>query len=194
MTINADGASSEIILQQNGTEIGRIGSGFAGTSGQVLTSNGAGAAPTMQAGGKVLQVVSTTKTTSFSTSSNTYVDITGLSASITPSSISSKILCVANISSALYKEPGAYDLRGMFQCLRDSTAIDDKLLQITTDGAGRLDTRLPVTMERLDSPSSTSELTYKVKVQIEDTNGQSCTLFVNNNSTRSTITLMEIGA
>jgi len=48
MTINADGASSEIILQQNGTEIGRIGSGFAGTSGQVLTSNGAGAAPTMQ--------------------------------------------------------------------------------------------------------------------------------------------------
>jgi len=53
MTINADGASSEIILQQNGTEIGRIGSGFAGTSGQVLTSNGAGSAPTMQAGGDV---------------------------------------------------------------------------------------------------------------------------------------------
>jgi len=65
MTINADGASSEIILQQNGTEIGRIGSGFAGTSGQVLTSNGAGAAPTMQAtagGLQSMQVFTTSGT------------------------------------------------------------------------------------------------------------------------------------
>jgi len=93
MTINADGASSEIILQQNGTEIGRIGSGFAGTSGQVLTSNGAGAAPTMQAGGKVLQVVENsayTETLNASPSQNTWYD-TVVTASITPKSTTSRI-------------------------------------------------------------------------------------------------------
>ena len=39
-------------------------------------------------GGKVLQVVTVAKTDTFSTSSNTFVDITGLSASITPSNAS----------------------------------------------------------------------------------------------------------
>ena len=41
--------------------------------------------------GKVLQVVSTTKTDTFTTSSTSFVDITGLSVSITPSSTSNKI-------------------------------------------------------------------------------------------------------
>jgi len=73
MTINADGASSEIILQQNGTEIGRIGSGFAGTSGQVLTSNGAGAAPTMQAGGGITEADIFELTSSFSPGGSAYI-------------------------------------------------------------------------------------------------------------------------
>ena len=42
--------------------------------------------------GSILQVVSVTKTDSFTTSSSSFVDITGLSATITPSSASSKIL------------------------------------------------------------------------------------------------------
>ena len=41
--------------------------------------------------GNILQVVSTTKTDTFSTTSTSYVDITGLSVSITPTSTSSKI-------------------------------------------------------------------------------------------------------
>ena len=43
-------------------------------------------------GGKVLQVVSTAKTDTFSTSSTSFTDITGLSVAITPSATSSKIL------------------------------------------------------------------------------------------------------
>jgi hypothetical protein len=42
--------------------------------------------------GKILQVVSTTKTDVFTTSSGSFTDITGLSVSITPSSTSSKVL------------------------------------------------------------------------------------------------------
>jgi len=42
--------------------------------------------------GKVLQVVSETKTDTFSTSSSSFVDLTGLTATLTPVSTSSKVL------------------------------------------------------------------------------------------------------
>ena len=46
-------------------------------------------------GGKVLQVVSTTKTDTF-TGNGTAIDVTGLSVTITPSSTSNKILLASN--------------------------------------------------------------------------------------------------
>ena len=48
--------------------------------------------------GKVLQVVSITKQDSFSTSSTSFTDVTGLSLSITPSSTSSKILILGSLT------------------------------------------------------------------------------------------------
>ena len=58
----------------------------------LVTSNGSGVV-TSTAFGKIGQIVSTTKTDTFtlSTGSNTFTDITGLSATITPTSTSSKI-------------------------------------------------------------------------------------------------------
>ena len=47
-------------------------------------------------GGKVLQVVSAAKTDTFSSSSTSLVDITGLSVAITPSSTSNKVLIIVN--------------------------------------------------------------------------------------------------
>jgi hypothetical protein len=49
-------------------------------------------------GGKILQVVTAQKTDTFSTNSTSFVDVTGLSVSITPSSASSKILILASLS------------------------------------------------------------------------------------------------
>ena len=49
--------------------------------------------------GSILQVVSTTKTDTFTSTSTSMVDITGLSATITPSSTSSKILVMASVAS-----------------------------------------------------------------------------------------------
>ena len=66
-----------------------------GTSGQVLTSGGTGVAPTFQTaagGGKVLQVVSANgRTTDWSTTSSSPVQMTDTSITITPTSISSRI-------------------------------------------------------------------------------------------------------
>jgi transcriptional regulator with XRE-family HTH domain len=67
--------------------------------------------------GKILQVVSTTKTDTFSTASSSFVDITGLSVSITPTSASSKILVMAHITAGVSANSG-YNL-----LLRDSTII-----------------------------------------------------------------------
>ena len=48
-------------------------------------------------GGKVLQVVSVAKTDTFSTGSNSFVDVTGLTLNITPSATSSKILVLCDV-------------------------------------------------------------------------------------------------
>ena len=68
-------------------------------SNQSLTS--ISSLPAAISTGKVLQVLSTTKTDSFASSSisaNTGVDITGLSVDITPSATSSKILIIFNVN------------------------------------------------------------------------------------------------
>ena len=50
------------------------------------------------AGGKILQVVSTLKTDTFSTTNSSFTDITGLSVAITPTSASSKVLVVCQLA------------------------------------------------------------------------------------------------
>jgi len=67
-----------------------------GSSGQVLTSAGAGAVPSFQAsavGGKILQVVQGTDTNFRTTTSGSYASLS-LNASITPASSSNKILVI----------------------------------------------------------------------------------------------------
>ena len=73
-------------------------------SGSTLTLGGAGttvqphASATVSGFGKVLQVVQAVKTDTFSTASATMVEVTGFSASITPSSTSNKILVLADVA------------------------------------------------------------------------------------------------
>ena len=150
-------------------------------------------------GGKILQVLSTTKTDTFSTSSTSFVDVTGLSVSITPSSASNKILIIADIY-------GNNDVQYSFaRLMRDSTAIciadtnssnvRSSFANFYTADAGSF----PAGGQNyLDSPSTTSSVTYKIQV----TTGGSGTLYINRGSTTSTdssrgrtastITLMEI--
>mgnify|MGYP003656424339 CR=1 FL=1 len=81
-----------------------------GSSGQVLTSAGAGAVPSFQAsavGGKILQVVQGTDTNFRTTTSGSYADLT-LNASITPASSSNKILVIVAAAFGIDGSGNAY--------------------------------------------------------------------------------------
>lgn len=112
--------------------------------------------------GKVLQVVSATKSDTASTNSGTAVT-TGLSASITPSSTSNKVLVMVSFSYG----SGA-DVNPSFQLYRDSTAIhlgDAASNRVRTSVGTLYQGTAAANMHNgsinsLDTPSSTSSITY----------------------------------
>ena len=143
-------------------------------------------------GGKVLQVVSTQINSVFSTTSSSFVDVTGFTADITPSATSSKVLIwlssvIANSSSSTNR----------FKLLRASTDLAP-----AADGTGFWEGNISAMGNQhmsfqfcfLDSPSTTSATTYKLQTLVD-----SGTMYVGSrpggaNQCSSTITLMEIGA
>ena len=72
-----------------------------GSAGQVLKTNSSANGFEFGAdeGGKILQVVTTNKIDAFNTNSTSYVDITGLSATLTPSATTSKVLVQVSLGS-----------------------------------------------------------------------------------------------
>ena len=75
--------------------------------------------------GKVLQVVQTTKTDTFSTSSATFTDLTGMSVNITPVNSSNKVLVFVNTNAST---SSTYNT--MFNLVRGSTDIFLSLIHI----------------------------------------------------------------
>ena len=117
--------------------------------------------------GKILQVQSTIKTDTFSTTSGSITDITGLSVSITPASTSNKVLVIARVNIGLNRTaPYLYPLF----LYRDSTSLgahDAASNRTRAHSGGQWpcaanDPTVDYVLEFLDSPSSTSSLTYKV--------------------------------
>ena len=152
--------------------------------------------------GHVVQVVSATKTDTFSTSSDTFVDVTGLSVNITPSSATSKIVVTASVTGA--GTTSAARMEG--RLVRDSTPIfvgdgagsrGQASFEIYKTDASGLDS---VSVNFFDAPATTSLVTYKV--QVRDNNSSASSVFINRSQTdtdastynryASTITLMEI--
>jgi len=146
-----------------------------GSADTFLKTDGSGNLSFAEAGGgKILQVVQTFKTDAFSRSSTTFGDITGMNVSITPASTSNKILITCHLS--VGTQGNGYV---GFRLLRDSTnighstALDNQNSANTRDSAFafgdessqatyKLNT---VSYSFLDSPSSTSSLTYKLTVR-----------------------------
>ena len=162
-----------------------------------------GATVTGLSAGKVLQVVSAVKTDTASTTSITFVT-TGLEVSITPSATSSKILIIATPRLGGIAAAGAGDGWGVC-LLRDTTELNlgDAMSARTRYGAdGRSQSgnnTAGMAMSYLDSPSSTSSITYKVAYRNASTTN---TLYLNRSwdatdnasfgTASSTITVMEI--
>ena len=155
-------------------------------------------------GGKVLQVVQTVKTDSFNTSSTTFADITGLSASITPSSASNKILVMCHIGIFMANSDG---VSGAVALIRGSTNIGggttagSRLSGISRTASGtNADHGNGLSFQFLDSPSTTSSTTYKVQAQSQtsfsvyvNTSGSDADVALSYGTrTSSTLTLIEI--
>jgi hypothetical protein len=181
-----------------------------GSSAQVLTVAGgipSWAAPA--AGGKVLQVVSTQITSVLSATSSgtvrTFTDASGFSATITPTSATSKIMILAQISIAPTSVQG--NARLYLKLLRNSTdiSVGDSATGVqcsasffTNSSVGYHSNNTPINW--LDSPATTSATTYKFQFAA---NQASQTVVFNRGEgtpaadtglVASQIILMEIGA
>ena len=164
-----------------------------GTTGQVLTvSGGVPAWATPAGGGKVLQVVQAETTTVTNIASTSYTDTT-LSATITPTSATSKILILANQSGFTYRD-GVENLT-KFQILRGVTSIKDFIYGAGQEvsGVSRAATHAITPLTFLDSPSTTSSTTYTVQAKV-DTTANSGQYMAQRSNSVSTMTLLEIGA
>ena len=126
----------------------------------------------------VVQVVSVEYGTETTSTSSTLAD-TGLTASITPSSTSNKILVLVHQSAK------ALDGAGRMNLMRDSTSLEEQYFGESEGG----DWYGVIDVIRLDSPATTSSVTYKTQ---QRTNGAG-SVGVNSPITDScTMTLMEI--
>ncbi len=150
--------------------------------------------------GAILQVVSTTKTDSFSGTLNggSELEITGLNVSITPKFSSSKILVQCNLVKYYW---------GNVTLKRDSTAIcigdaagSRSRVSATSGGGSSASIANSGSILFLDSPNTTSQISYKVFLQ--STNSNAVTVYVNRSETdtdntyfgryASTITVLEV--
>ena len=144
--------------------------------------------------GKIAQVVTGTTTTSVSVSGNdTYVD-TGLTASITPSATSSKVLVLVSQAIFLSSNDGSNEQTSNLKLLRGSTNIfettNNSDLRITADYASNNELRIGMrqAVSILDSPSSSSSVTYKTQLQKRS----GVVSVAQNNSSPSHMILMEV--
>ena len=162
---------------------------------------------TSQSFGKLLQVVSTAKTDTWSSSAanSSFVDITGFSVNITPTHSSNKIY-ITGFATISQSTSSAY--RMALQLMIDSTAIgigaaDGNRTRCTvgTQGMAHADSSPAFPFAFLDSPNTTSQVTYKVQMM-----GEHSTVYVNRSGNEgdgnsaltprmiSVITAMEVAA
>jgi hypothetical protein len=166
-----------------------------GTTNQVLTADTTVSpykvkwATPAGGGGKVLQVINATTSTGVNSSTNTYVDTT-LTATITPSSATSKILVIAS-QNGLAKSSAAGGSYGALRLLRGASALIEFDLNYCYTGTA-IDLHVGgSSVNYLDSPATTSATTYKTQMRNIGATGSIST---QSGGCFSTITLMEIGA
>ena len=145
--------------------------------------------------GKILQVISSNKITVQSTTSTSYVDVTDMAATITPSASTSKVLILMTMT--IQKS----DYTFFSRLLRGSTEIgspsgNNSGISVYNSGDSVQNEGRAVVY--LDSPSTTSATTYKLQMKSDG----SSTIYFNAHSsgttndyiTPSSITLMEVAA
>ena len=162
-----------------------------------------GGLPSGASGGGVIQVVTATHSTQVTQASNgngntqTTLTDTGLTASITPSSNSSKVLVMVNQQYG-FDDGGSRQMHYNF-VVRDSSNNNlNGGVNVNSSGEGTLRYK---TLEAfyqyynchfLHSPSTTSAFTYKVSMNLYVVYGGTSTMIAQRHGYPSTITLLEV--
>jgi hypothetical protein len=141
--------------------------------------------------GSVLQVVQATYSTLSIIASTSYVD-TGLTASITPTSSSSKILVLTSQQGFLRLDAST-EQEGYFNLMRGATQITVLGSSQRMTGSAAQYSPFFGGIVYLDSPSTTSSTTYKTQAKVFNT-ASGGTIYFQGAGGTSTITLLEIAA
>jgi hypothetical protein len=154
------------------------------------------------AGGIGSNVVQTVKTDTFSTSSTSYTDVTGMNVTITPTSSSSKVLVLVSIATTYTGSDSDF---AFFDLLRGSTSLlapdspGSRTVSLVSSTRLNLLALYRVDFSFLDSPATDLATTYKVQTRVNGNTMQinrASTDTNNDNSVRSvsTITAIEVAA
>jgi hypothetical protein len=172
-----------------------------------LGADGSVVLPQGFTGGLGTNVAQGVKTDTFSTSSATFTPLTGLTASITPSSATSKMLVIVQLNytiSAVSHKQAYFRLTGGNSAAYIGDADSNRIRVTGADVGWETDQRAGTRMQTavyLDSPATTSPITYGVDVSVSSA---ASTVFVNRSSTdtdtvdyarsASSITVIEVAA
>jgi len=141
-----------------------------GTNGQVLTAdstltNGIKWA-NITATPRIGQVVTGQTSTTTTTTSTSYVDATGFSVTITPTLSTSKIMILSSLTFQSWAGAAGTSSGGQWRLLRDATSMTDDVFLWTTVSGTTVNgsfVNFPVSVHYIDSPASTSAITYKLQ-------------------------------
>jgi hypothetical protein len=188
-------AKGDIIAATAADTVARLAVGANGTVLMADSSTATGLKwETAGGGGKVLQVVTANYSTVTEINSGTYTD-TGLSATITPTASTSKILVLISQPSKTQIRASTQELqyRANYKLLRGATDINVMPLVLGITGSANSanwEGYAIANMNYLDSPATTSATTYKT----QGSGGTNSGVVFQNSSSTATMTLLEIGA
>ena len=228
LSLNTNGANERLKIASGGAITFNDAYTFPtsdGSANQVLQTNGSGQLSFASvsggggSGGKVLQVVSTSFTGSMQTNSVTFTTVTDgsntLQAAITPSNSSNKILIMVHVNVGIDTSTSATPRYAAFKMRRlrggSGTFVlggkgnqgnhqDDLIYNaVATDISADYERNMVYSMSGLDSPSTTSETTYRMEIRMSNSGVNGNINQVSNNENQvstspaiSTITLIEI--
>jgi len=187
------------ILYRHRSGLQRLG---AGTAGDALITGGTGANPYWGsvAGGKILQMVTATDTSARSTTSTSFVTASSTATvNITPSATSSKIfvICTGNFHTSDGDDGWCATI------YRDATNLGNATSGLASGNSvnGICPNFFSTTMTILDSPNTTSQITYQLYIKTinadsdaSTTSGIGYTLSGSGNPVPTHITVMEVSA
>ena len=170
-----------------------------GSDLQLTLPTTAGTLDRLERAGNILQVVFGSTNTPVNIATTAYTD-SGLSASITPTSSTSKILVSISQQLQIYRGSGAAQ-GGSIRILRDSTIIHEPLTgglghYVSAGGTGAINLYTTINNHILDSPNTTNSVTYKTmgRPYLTDSSGKIKFQIPSTSPGFSYITLMEVAA